>query len=169
MANTRAKEVSESYKGSEITFDKTTSGAVDKAFVATDVQTAIVEAKPKTANMTTVGIARQATDAESNNGTTVNAYVAPNQVAAKINTFWLNTIKPEIPAATELPTFTYGGKGKFVDMQATYSSLPIGSFVVFEEYYTYLKGWGNGSSWVSAYRRRTMVRTNNAGWMMVFK
>lgn len=170
MAQTRAKEVSESYKGSEVTFNKTTPGAVAKGFVSTDVQAAIEEAKYvapplPVASQTVAGIVRNATDAESLLPANVNAYLTPPQVAAKITSYWNTVIKPSII----FPTVTYGGNGTFAGMQATYTALPVGSMVVFEEYYTYEVGWGNGSSWVGAYRRRTMVRTNNAGWLMVIQ
>lgn len=170
MANTRAKEVSESYKGSEVTFDKTTAGAIAKGFTSTTVQAAIEEAKYiapalPIASQTTAGIVRAATDYESLWQVNVNAYITPPQLAAKINNFWTSVIQPSII----FPTVTYGGQGSFEGMVATYSALPVGSMVVFEEYYTYEVGWGNGSSWVGGYRRRTMVRTNNAGWLMVIQ
>lgn len=170
---TRAKEISESYKGSEITFDKTTPGAVAKGFTSTDVQGAIVEAKYvapalPVATQSVLGIVRSATDYESLWASPVNAYVTPPQMAAKINNFWTTVIQPAIPPRVTLPTVTYGGQGSYASMQATYASLPVGSTVVFEEYYTYEQGWGNGSSWVGAYRRRTMMRTNNAGWQALW-
>ncbi len=171
MANSRAKEVSESYKGTEITFDKNTAGAVAKGFTSTTVQDAIVESKyiapPPTplpvATQTVYGIARSATDYETLWQVNVNAYVTPPQLAVKLNNFWQTVIQPAIV----FPTVTYGGSGSFEQMAATYNFLPIGSFVVFEEYYTFLQGWGNGSSWVGAYRRRTCCKTNNAGWTML--
>ncbi|MNF07775.1 hypothetical protein D3C80_2080280 [compost metagenome] len=52
-------------------------------------------------------------------------------------------------------------------MVAVFAAYPIGSFVVFDEYYTYEVGWGNGSSIVGAYRRRTITRTSNAGWQFL--
>lgn len=170
MAQSRAKEVSESYKGSEITFNKSTPGAIAKGFVSTDVQAAIEEAKYiapalPVASQTTPGIVRSATDYEALWAVNVNAYVTPPQLAAKIQNFWTSVIQPAII----FPTVTYGGNGSFAGMIATYTALPVGSTVVFEEYYTYEQGWGNGSSWVGAYRRRTMVRTNNAGWLMVIQ
>ena len=170
MAQTRAKEVSESYKGSEVTFNKTTAGAVAKGFVSTDVQAAIEEAKYiapalPVASQTTLGIVRSSTDYEALWAVNVNAYITPPQLLAKLQNFWTTVIIPNIPT----PTITYGGNGSFAGMQTTYAGLPIGSMVVFEEYYTYEVGWGNGSSWVGAYRRRTMVRTNNAGWLMVIQ
>jgi hypothetical protein len=167
MANTRAKEVSESYKGIEITFDKTIAGAVAKGFVATDVQAAIIESKPVAANTVTVGIVRGATDAEAANQVAVNAYVNPAQVYARLYNFWVSTIYPAIPPPTTLPPVVYGGSGSVETMVAVFASYPNGSIVVFDEYYTYEVGWGNGSSWVGGYRRRTITRTSNAGWQFL--
>lgn len=170
MAQTRAKEVSESYKGSEVTFNNATPGAVAKGFTSTDVQSAIEEAKyiapplPQ-ATQTTPGIVRGATDYEALWAVNVNAYITPPQLASKIQNFWQTVIIPNMPT----PMVTYGGQGSQAGMEATYASAPVGSMVVFEEYYTYLVGWGNGSGWVGAYRRRTLVRTNNAGWLQVIQ
>lgn len=171
MANSRAKEVSESYKGSEITFDKTTAGAVAKGYAATTVQGALEEAKPVASTQTVAGIARNATDVEAANGAGVLAYVRPDQVANKIAVWTVAYINanviPLIPPAVTLPTITYGGQGSADQMVAIYNGLPAGSFVVFDEYYTYVVGWGNGSSTVGAYRRRTITKTNNAGWQFL--
>lgn len=171
MTYTFAKEISESYKGSEISFNNTTGAAVAKGFASTTVQDAIVEAKyiPVYASTTVAGYVRKSTDTESLWEYAVNAYVTPDQMAAKIQNFWVSVIQPAIPPPVTLPTITYGGSGSLAGMISTYSALPVGSFVVFEEYYTYVVGWGNGSSTVGAYRRRTMVRTNNAGWLMVIQ
>lgn len=172
MAYTFAKEVSESYKGSEITFDKTTAGAVAKGYVATTVQAALEEAKPVAASQTVAGVVRNATDAEVQAGSAVWAFPRPDQLASKIasyvTTYINSNVIPIIPPPTTLPTVTYGGQGSYASMQATYAGLPVGSVVCFDEYYTYEVGWGNGSSWVGAYRRRTMVRTNNAGWIPIW-
>lgn len=172
MTYTFAKEVSESYKGSEISFDRTTAAAVAKGYLATTVQAALEEAKPVGATLTVAGLVRNATDAEVNNGNAVVAFARPDQIANKIATWVTNYVNvnviPRIPPPVVLPTVTYGGQGSFASMQATYAALPVGSTVVFEEYYTYEKGWGNGSSWVGAYRRRTMMRTNNAGWQALW-
>lgn len=171
MANSRAKEVSESYKGSEITFDKTTAGAVAKGYTATTIQGALEEAKPVVATTTTVGLVRGATDPEAAAGSAVFAYVRPDQVASKISVWTIAYINanviPLIPPRVVLPTITYGGQGTLAQMTAIYTALPVGSFVVFDEYYTYEVGWGNGSSTVGAYRRRTITKTNNAGWQFI--
>lgn len=166
MANTRAKEVSESYKGSEVTFDKTTAGAVAKGFVSTTVQAAIEEAKYVApalpiASQTVAGIVRGSTDAEALNGSAVNAYITPPQLAAKVANYYANTI---IPA---LPLVVYGGQGSLAQMTAVFGGYPVGSFVVFDEYYTYTVGWGNGSSVVGGYRRRTITKTSNSGWQFL--
>jgi|SRR5579872_140239 len=168
---TYAKAVSESFTAPKVGFDPTTGPAVAKGFTSTNVQDAIVESKyiPVYASQTIPGIVRNATDTESLWEAVVNAYVTPNQMAAKIHNFWTSVIQPAIPPAVTLPTFTYGGSGSMAGMASTYTGLPVGSFVVFEEYYTYVVGWGNGSSTVGAYRRRTMVLTNNAGWQMVIQ
>ncbi|MNC06605.1 hypothetical protein D3C76_428520 [compost metagenome] len=167
MANTRAKEISESYKATEITFDKNVAGAVAKGFTATDVQSAIIESKPVAANNTTVGIVRAATDVEASLQASVNAYVNPAQVYARIYNFWTNVIAPAIPPPTTLPPVVYGGSGSVDQMVAIFAAYPNGSIVVFDEYYTYVVGWGNGSSVVGGYRRRTITRTSNAGWQFL--
>lgn len=172
MAYTFAKEVSESYKAVEIAFDKSTAGAVAKGYVSNSVQGALEEAKPVASTQAVAGIVRNATDVEVNNGVAVFAYVRPDQMVNKIASWVVNYVNsnviPIIPPPTTLPTVTYGGQGSYASMQATYAGLPIGSVVLFDEYYTYEVGWGNGSSWVGAYRRRTMMRTNNAGWQAIW-
>lgn len=168
MGYTLAKDISESYKGSEISFDKTTAAAIAKGFIAVNVQDALVEAKAVPATQVIAGIVRNATDAEVNNGTNVPAYARPDQIrvatAAYVVTYINTNVIPLIPPRVTLPTVTYGGLGSSDQMVATYASAPIGSIVVFDEYYTYVVGWGNGSSTVGAYRRRTLIRTNNSGW-----
>lgn len=167
MANTRAKEVSESYKGTEITFDKTTPAAIIKGFTADDLQSAVVEAKPLNASKTVVGIVRGATDPEVAAQTDVNAYVTPPQLYTRLNSFWLSVIKPAIPPAVVLPPVVYGGATSLSYILSVFGAYPVGTIVVFDEYYTYEVGWGNGSSTVGAYRRRTVTRTSNSGWLFV--
>ena len=167
MANSRAKEVSESYKGSEIAFDKTTSGAVAKGYVATNVQAALEEAKPAAATTSTAGIARAATDTESANGANVNAYVQPDQMAAKIKDYSDTVIIPKIPTVPEVPTAYWGGSGSSAQMQTTYANAPVGTIVVFDEAYTESYGTGNGTGYRTAYRRRTLAKTVNGGWQWV--
>lgn len=167
---TRAKEVSESYKSDEVSFDPNTPNAIAVGYRPedTDVQKALEKAKyvPQPipiASMTVYGIIRNATDDEVRNvpppggGLSVNAYVSPPQLQFKLDEYWRDTIKPQIP----LPVVTYGGYGSIAQMLATYGDLPYGSSIVFEEYYTYVVGWGNGSGVVGGYRRRTLIRSNN--------
>jgi hypothetical protein len=167
MANSRAKEVSESYKGSEIAFDKTTSGAVAKGYAATNVQAALEEAKPVAATTTAAGIVRAATDAESSTGANVNAYVQPDQLAAKVKDYADTVVIPKIPAVPPVPTAYWGGNGSSAQMQTTYANAPAGTIVVFNEAYTESYGTGNGTGYRTAYRRRTLAKTANAGWQWV--
>lgn len=171
MAYTKAKEISESYEALEISFDKTTTAAVAKQFASTNVQDALVEAKAIPATQTIAGIVRNATDAEVNNGTNVPAYARPDQIrvaTAAYVTLWVNAnVIPLIPPAVTLPSVIYGGQGSVDQMIATWGSLKVGSIIVFDEYYTYTVGWGNGSSVVGAYRRRTITRTSNSGWQFL--
>lgn len=169
MAYGRAKEVSESYKGSEITFDKTTAGAVSKQFTADDVQTAIVEAKAIEAGPATIGISRASTDPEAASGANVNAYVKPYQMLTKIVDYANTVIIPKIPTIPAVPTAVYGGSGSAAQMMATYAALPIGSLVVFEEAYSQAYGTGNGTAYRTAYVRRTLCRTSNSGWLQVIQ
>lgn len=166
MAQTRAKEVSESYKGSEITFDRTTPGAAAKGFTSTTVQGAIEEAKYiapalPIATQSTLGIVRGATDYEALWQVAVNAYITPPQLATKIQNYYASIIQPA------LPLVVYGGQGSVDQMISIFNGYPVGSFVVFDEYYTYVVGWGNGSSVVGAYRRRTITKTSNSGWQFL--
>ncbi|UOL48764.1 hypothetical protein [Pseudomonas phage Astolliot] len=167
---TRAKEVSESYKSDEVSFDPNTPNAIAVGYRPedTDVQKALEKAKYVApplplATQTVYGITRNATDDEVRNvpppgsGVSVNAYVSPPQLQFKLDEYWRDTIKPQIP----LPVVTYGGYGSIAQMLATYGDLPYGSSIVFEEYYTYVVGWGNGSGVVGGYRRRTLIRSNN--------
>lgn len=169
MAYGRAKEVSESYKGAEVTFDKTTPGAVSKQFTATDVQTAIVEAKAIDASPTVVGISRASTDPEAAAGSNVNAYVKPYQMLNKIVDYANTVIIPKIPAVPAVPSAVYGGYGTAEQMQATYAALPIGSLVVYEQSYSQAYGTGNGTAYRTAYVRRTLCRTSNSGWLQVIQ
>lgn len=172
MAYSRAKEVSESYKGSEITFDKTTAGAVSKGFTSTEVQSAIVEAKPVAATTAAAGIVRAATDAEAEAGSDINAYIQPDQLQRRVVNYANSVIIPQIPTippAPAIPTAVYGGSGSSAAMQTTYAALPVGSSVVFEEAYTQAYGVGNGTAYRTAYRRRTLIRTSNSGWLMVIQ
>lgn len=168
MTYTFAKELSESYKGSEISFDNTTGAAVAKGFVSTSVQDAIVEAKyihvPVYASTTVAGLVRKSTDTESLVAAAVMAFITPDQLAAKINNFWTTVIQPAILPPTVLPRWIYGGYGTVASMTATFAAVPVGSIIVYEEYYTYVHGWGNGSSTLAAYIRRSIVKTENAGW-----
>lgn len=166
MTYTFAKEISESYKGSELSFDKTTGAAVAKGFVSTNVQDAIVEAKyvPVYATTTVAGYVRKSTDTESLWAAAVNAYVTPDQMAAKISNFWTSVIQPAIPPAVTLPRWIYGGTGPLAQMVSTYTGVPVGSIIVFEDQYNYVHGWGNGSSTLTAWVRRTMILTENGGW-----
>lgn len=168
MANSRAKEVSESYKGSEIAFDKTTSGATAKSYAATNVQAALEEAKPVPATPTAAGIVRTSTDAEVTNGSAVNAYVKPDQLAAKVKNYADTVIIPKIPAVPAVPNAYWGGAGSAAQMQATFANVPNGSIVVFDEGYTEAYGTGNGTAYRTVYRRRTLAKTNNAGWQWVY-
>jgi hypothetical protein len=167
MTYTNAKLVSESYAGVKVSFDTTASGAIAKGFVSTNVQDAIVEAKyiPVIATTTVAGIVRRATDAESLAASAVNAYVTPNQVGTKINNFWITTIQPAIPPRVTLPRWIYGGAGTIGQMTSTFSSVPVGTIIVFEDLYTYVHGWGNGSSTMTAYVRRSIILTENVGWL----
>lgn len=167
MGKSRAKEVSESYKGSEVAFDKTTPGAMAKSFASTDVQGALEEAKPVSATTTTKGIVRTATDAEMAAGSNVDAYAKPKQVNDRIINYANTNIIPLIPDVPAVPSAVYGGSGSAASMQATYSYLPVGSLIVFEEAYTEAYGWGNGTAYRTAYRRRTLCRTSNSGWQFV--
>lgn len=169
MAYSRAKEVSESYKGTEITFDKTTAGAVAKGFTSTDVQGAIVEAKPVEATTGAAGIVRAATDPEAEAGADVNAYIQPDQLQRRITNYANEVIIPQIPVIPGVPTAVYGGSGSAATMQTTYDALPVGSSVVFEEAYSQAYGVGNGTAYRTAYRRRTLIRTSNSGWLQVIQ
>lgn len=168
MTYTFAKEISESYKGSELSFDKTTGAAVAKGFVSTNVQDAIVEARyiPVYATTAVAGYVRKSTDSESLLASAVNAYITPDQLLAKLNNFWVNTIQPAIPnpAPIILPRAIYGGTGTVGQMTSTFAGVPVGSVVVFEDQYNYVHGWGNGSSTLTAWIRRSIVLTENAGW-----
>lgn len=168
MTYTFAKEVSESYKGTEISFDKNTGAAVAKGFVSTTVQDAIVEAKyiyvPVYATTAVAGLVRKSTDTESLVASAVMAFITPDQLSAKINNFWTTVIQPAILPPTVLPRWIYGGSGTVGQMTSTYAAVPTGSVIVFEDYYTYVHGWGNGSSTLAAYIRRSIVKTENAGW-----
>lgn len=167
---TRAKEVSESYESKEITFDPSTPGAAAKQFVSTNVQSAMEEAKAIKATLTTDGISRNATDAEVAAGSIVLGFARPDQIKTSMANFvqnWTDTvIRPMIPVSNQ-GVVTYGGSGSFAQMVATYAGLPNGSFVVFEEYYTYQSYWGNGTGTYGAYRRRTICKTDNAGWTWI--
>jgi hypothetical protein len=166
MTYTNAKLISESYAGAKVTFDNTTGAAVAKGFTSTNVQDAIVEAKyiPVYASTTVAGLVRKATDSESILSWAVNAYVTPDQVYANIVKFWNVTIQPSIPPAVTLPRWIYGGTGPLAQMVSTYTGVPVGSVIVFEDQYNYVHGWGNGSSTLTAWVRRTMILTENGGW-----
>lgn len=171
MAYTFAKEISESYKGSEVTFDKTTAAAVAKGFVSVSVQDAIVEAKTivNAANQTTAGIVRNATDSEVNNSANVMAFATPLQINNKLAAYlpiWTNAnIIPLIPPRVTLPQWIYGGTAPVQAIINTYdASMPVGSIIVFEDQYTYVHGWGNGSSTLTAWVRKSIIKTQNAGW-----
>lgn len=169
MAYTKAKEVSESYEALEISFDPTTAAAVAKSFVSTNVQDALIEAKTLLPAPTTTvaGVVRNATDAEVNAGSNVTAFAKPSQIKTAMVSYINSNVIPLIPAAVVLPSVIYGGQGSVDQMIATWGSLKVGSIIVFDEYYTYVHGWGNGSSVVGAYRRRTITRTSNSGWQFL--
>lgn len=171
MAYTFAKEISESYKGSEITFDKTTAAAVAKGFAAVNVQDAIVEAKTivPAATQSVAGLVRNATDTEVSNSANVMAFVTPWQMQTHITAnlqIWLAVeVIPRIPPAVTLPQWIYGGTAPVQAIINTYdASMPIGSIIVFEDQYTYVHGWGNGSSTLTAWVRRSIIKTQNQGW-----
>ena len=155
-------QTSKSYEASGVEFDPTNDPTKNFDPSDTDVQSAIERAKANSASTTEEGLVERATDAEAAAGTDTTRYVSPKH------------LKDNIPQVVydadfdQIPVTIYGGYGSQGVMITTYDSgspqLPLGSIIVYEQRYTYVVGWGNGSATVVGYRRRSIAKCEDGVW-----
>lgn len=168
------KKVSESHAAEGVSFDLTTPGAAPLAALSpapTTVQDAIETLYVDNATETVAGKAEIATNAEALTGADDARIMTPAKVLHKLNNWTPWVYDSDF---TQIPKTIYGGTIPVGNYATTYipatfdpgSILPKGSRVVFEEWYQYAVGYGNGTYMANGWRRRSMSKTESNGWKM---